>query len=70
MRDASGIAGQTWVAAQIGARQEDGARRLTRIAGRAGLCGGTVSGIRVMIAGWCPSPLFSQSIEIQQLLTV
>ena len=70
MLDAIGIAGQTLVAAQIGARQEDGAMRLTRIAGRAGLCGGTVIGIGLMIAGWCASPLFSQSIEIQHLLTV
>ena len=44
--------------------------RLTRIAGKAGLCGGTVIGIGLMIAGWCASPLFSQSIEIQHLLTV
>ena len=70
MLDAIGIAGQTLVAAQIGARQEDEAMRLTRIAGRAGLCGGTVIGIGLMIAGWCASPLFSQSIEIQHLLTV
>lgn len=51
MLDAIGIAGQTLVAAQIGARQEDEAMRLTRIAGRAGLCGGTVIGIGLMIAG-------------------
>ena len=70
MLDAIGIAGQTLVAAQIGARQEDEAMRLTRIAGRAGLCGGTVIGIGLMIAGWCASPLFSQSTEIQHLITI
>ena len=70
MLDAIGIAGQTLVAAQIGARKEDEAMRLTRIAGKAGLCGGTVIGIGLMIAGWCASPLFSQSTEIQHLLTV
>lgn len=70
MLDAIGIAGQTLVAAQIGARKEDEAMRLTRIAGKAGLCGGTVIGIGLMIAGWCASPLFSQSTEIRHLLTV
>ena len=70
MLDAIGIAGQTLVAAQIGARKEDEVMRLTRIAGKAGLCGGTVIGIGLMIAGWCASPLFSQSTEIQHLLTV
>ena len=70
MLDAIGIACQTLVAAQIGARQEDEAMRLTRIAGRAGLCGGTVIGIGLMIAGWCASPLFSQSTEIQHLITI
>lgn len=70
MLDAIGIAGQTLVAAQIGARQEDEAMRLTRIAGKAGLCGGMVIGIGLMIAGWCASPLFSQSTEIRHLLTV
>ena len=70
MLDAIGIAGQTLVAAQIGARHEREAMRLTRIAGRSGLCGGVAIGIGLMIAGWCASPLFSQSIEIQHLITV
>lgn len=70
MLDAIGIAGQTLSCRADCARKEDEAMRLTRIAGKAGLCGGTVIGIGLMIAGWCASPLFSQSTEIQHLLTV
>ena len=70
MLDAIGIAGQTWLPRRLVPVKRMKPCVLTRIAGRAGLCGGTVIGIGLMIAGWCASPLFSQSIEIQHLLTV
>lgn len=68
--DAIGIAGQTLVAAEIGAGKRDEAMRMTRTAGRAGLMGGIIIGVALIVVGFVAAPLFSPNPEVQQLIGI
>lgn len=68
MLDAIGIAGQTLVATELGAGRRDSARLMTKIVGRAGLTGGVVIGIGLIVFGFLAAPLFSPTGEIQHLI--
>ena len=70
MLDAIGIAGQTLVAAELGAGRRDRARMMTRTASRAGLLGGVAIGVMMAVAGSLAAPLFSPSPDVQRLIVV
>ncbi|PJM78977.1 MATE family efflux transporter [Bifidobacterium scaligerum] len=68
MLDAVGIAGQTLVAAALGAGNADQARRLTRAAGRAGLVTGAAIGLAFATVGLFAGHFFSPTPHIQTLI--
>jgi putative MATE family efflux protein len=70
MLDAIGIAGQSLVAAEIGAERPQRALRMTRAAGRAGLAAGIVIGIGLIALGLIAPPLFSASVPVRHLIAV
>ncbi|NEG89087.1 MATE family efflux transporter [Bifidobacterium aerophilum] len=70
MLDAIGIAGQTLVATELGAGRRDGARAMTRVAGRAGLLSGAALGVGLAVIGSAAAPLFSPTPEVRHLIVV
>ena len=68
MLDSVGIAGQTLVAAALGATSVHRARRLTTATGRAGLATGAVIGTAFALAGLFAGHFFSPSPHIQMLV--
>jgi putative MATE family efflux protein len=70
MLDAVGIAGQTLVATELGARNIRRARTLTAACARAGFGSGIVIGLGTVAMGLLAAPLFSPTESVQQLITV
>ena len=70
MLDAIGIAGQSLVAVEIGAKRPQQALRMTKAAGRAGLVAGIVIGVGLIVLGMIAPPLFSASEPVRMLITV
>ena len=68
--DSIAIAGQTLVGAEIGARNYDRARALTRSTARTGFAVGIFAGILFAGAGLVAGPLFSPNPSIQVLAAV
>lgn len=68
--DAFAIAGQTLVAAELGARRFGEARTLTRITARLGLFVGIAVGACFALAGIAASQLFSPNPQIQALASI
>lgn len=68
--DSVAIAGQTLVAAQLGAKRYDRAQELTRATAKAGLVMGVGVGVLFALAGLVASSAFSPSPHIQTLATV
>jgi len=70
MLDAIGIAGQSLVAVEIGAKRPQQALRMTKAAGRAGLVAGIVIGVGLIVLGMIAPPLFSASEPVRMLIAV
>lgn len=68
--DAFAIAGQTLVAAELGARRFDGARSLTETTARLGLFVGIVVGAAFALSGFAASQAFSPNPQIQALASM
>ena len=68
--DATAIAGQTLVGAELGAGNYDRARAVTGISSRFGLIAGTGVGICFVLAALVAAPLFSPNPAIQKLATI
>ncbi|BDR55369.1 MATE family efflux transporter [Bombiscardovia apis] len=70
MLDAVGIAGQSLVATELGARHKARARAMTDISARAGMLMGIVVGLIMIALGLFAAPLFSPTPAVQTLITV
>ena len=70
MLDAIGIAGQTLVAAELGAGRSRGARATTAAAARAGAVAGVAIGTGMVAVGFAAAPLFSPNAAVQSLIIV
>ncbi|WP_338023403.1 MATE family efflux transporter [Bombiscardovia coagulans] len=68
--DAVGIAGQSLVATELGARHKDRARIMTKISARAGMMLGIIVGAAMILLGVVAAPLFSPNPAVQILITV
>ncbi len=68
--DSLAIAGQTLVGQRLGARDRQGALRLTRLTARTGLVGGVVVGTVFVLAGAAAPELLSPAPEVQRLATI
>lgn len=70
MLDAVGIAGQSLVATELGARRRGQARTMTDISARAGMIMGVGVGLIMACLGIFAAPLFSPTPAIRSLITV
>lgn len=70
MLDAVGIAGQSLVATELGARRRGQARTMTDISARAGMIMGVGVGLIMVCLGLFAAPLFSPTPAIRSLITV
>ncbi|KAB5607925.1 MATE family efflux transporter [Bifidobacterium jacchi] len=70
MLDAIAIAGQTLVAAELGAGRRLGARSMTRLCGRAGAVGGCCIGAALAAFGLLAAGLFSPDDSVRGLVVV
>lgn len=70
MLDAVGIAGQSLVATELGARHKAQARMMTNLSARAGLIMGVLVGLIMVALGLFATPLFSPTPAIRSLITI
>ncbi|RBP98803.1 MATE family efflux transporter [Bifidobacterium xylocopae] len=70
MLDAVGIAGQSLVATELGARHKGRARMMTDLSAKAGMAMGIVVGLIMIILGITAASLFSPSPAVRTLITV
>ena len=70
MLDAVGIAGQSLVATELGARQRARARVMTDLSAKAGMAMGVLVGLVMIALGLFAAPLFSPTPAIRSLITV
>ncbi|BDR53807.1 hypothetical protein KIM372_17140 [Bombiscardovia nodaiensis] len=70
MLDAVGIAGQSLVATELGARHKRRARMMTDLSAKAGMIMGVAVGLIMIALGLVAAPLFSPTPAVQTLITV
>lgn len=70
MLDAVGIAGQSLVATELGARHKAKARMMTDLSARAGMIMGVLVGLIMIALGLFAAPLFSPTPAIRSLITI
>ncbi|AKV55692.1 MATE efflux family protein [Bifidobacterium actinocoloniiforme DSM 22766] len=70
MLDAVGIAGQSLVATELGARHKPRARMMTGLSAKAGMVMGVLVGLVMIALGLFAAPLFSPTPAVRSLITV